>query len=380
MLKTLRPSGTSIQYKTSTPISFFSNYHPVFYQSGTAALAAAIISAVKSKPDIANPQILLPAYACPDLISAILYAKATPVLIDFEPNTPWMDTTKIQKSLDHSTVAIIAVNFLGIPERISEIRSITQDNDLLIIEDSAQGLPTLEDQNYWNGDLIVLSFSRGKPVNLLHGGAVLSRHSKFRSRLPIGQEYNGANADTFKFKLKIFIFNLIIKPNIYYFFNLFLGSKIGNTRFIELDNIYKLPKANQLILNTNFHNYCQRSRIQDYLNDRIETIKSPLLINLPNTCNIDSNKPLLRYPILITNSELRSRVINDFTQEGLGANTLYGTLLPNIENIPSELFGNHKHTASNNFSNMLLTLPTHEDVTTHDVDKIINILKKHLKD
>ena len=125
MFRTLRPSGSRISTSRSSNIAeLFSPYHQLYTQSGTAALAAALSSVKKLRSDISSPEVLLPAYCCPDLISALIFTGIKPVLIDFEKNTPWLDLVKLDQTISSSTIAILAVNFLGIQERIGKIREI----------------------------------------------------------------------------------------------------------------------------------------------------------------------------------------------------------------------------------------------------------------
>ena len=94
MFQELRPVGEAISIRGDSrdPESRVQRYFPepsVFFQSGTAALAAALM-ACKAARRIGQPEVLLPAYACPDLLSAVDFAGLRPVLVDFEENTPWM--------------------------------------------------------------------------------------------------------------------------------------------------------------------------------------------------------------------------------------------------------------------------------------------------
>ena len=117
----------------------------------------------------------MPAYACPDLVSAAKYAGVKPVLVDFEHDRPWMSVDEIKGVVSEKVIAIVAVNFLGIPERMQAIRGVADEYDALVIEDSAQAFPVSPDTNFWKGDIVIVSFGRGKPVSLLGGGALLLR-------------------------------------------------------------------------------------------------------------------------------------------------------------------------------------------------------------
>ena len=157
----------------------FSPYTPGFFDSGTSALAASILAAVNVK-GASKPEVILPAYGCPDLISAVVFAGAKPVLVDLEAERPWMDLEQVSAHITGHTVAVIAASLCGIPERLGALRQITEQAELLLIEDSAQLFPGSIDEANWQGDLVVISFGRGKPVSLLGGGAVLFRDKRIR--------------------------------------------------------------------------------------------------------------------------------------------------------------------------------------------------------
>ena len=85
------PVGNPITIKTSNEVPVFpGSLKTYFLNSGTAALAAGLQIAqqhCKAK----KPEVIIPAYCCPDLLSAILYNEMKPVLVDFIPDKPYMD-------------------------------------------------------------------------------------------------------------------------------------------------------------------------------------------------------------------------------------------------------------------------------------------------
>ena len=101
----------------------FSGYGVRWYGSGTMALAATVVAAMERRR-ARRSEVVLPAYGCPDLISAVQYAGATPVLVDLERQRPWMDKEQLIQTINANTVAVVAVHFLGIRERVLEIREL----------------------------------------------------------------------------------------------------------------------------------------------------------------------------------------------------------------------------------------------------------------
>jgi dTDP-4-amino-4,6-dideoxygalactose transaminase len=86
------------------------------------------------RADVESPEVLIPAYGCPDLVAAVVAQGATPVVVDLaDQQTPRMDTESVAAAITSNTVAVIAVDFLGIPERLDALSAICQANNLLLI-------------------------------------------------------------------------------------------------------------------------------------------------------------------------------------------------------------------------------------------------------
>ena len=140
--KRYRPAGNSIGLKR-IPVST-NLFHPSRYQlfqSGTAALSAAITACVKLKgKHISKPEIIVPAYACPDLISAALFAGVTPIPCDLAENSPDLSVEYIRGRITADTVAIISINFLGLPGNLAELKSFCANQKLFLIYDCARWL------------------------------------------------------------------------------------------------------------------------------------------------------------------------------------------------------------------------------------------------
>ena len=142
--------------------------------SGTAALAIALHCAKKLHPLGNKRQVIIPGYGCPDLVSAVVHAGLVTVLVDLEADSHQLSHQAIQRALTEKTLPIVAVNFLGLPGRLPNLRQITDSAECLLIEDNAQWFPEPEDKLY--GDFVITSFGRGKPVNLLGGGLLLTNN------------------------------------------------------------------------------------------------------------------------------------------------------------------------------------------------------------
>jgi dTDP-4-amino-4,6-dideoxygalactose transaminase len=69
---------------------------------------------------------------------AISYVGATPVLVDADPQTYTIDTTKIEEAITPRTKAIMPVHLYGQPADMDPILEIARQHKLIVIEDACQ--------------------------------------------------------------------------------------------------------------------------------------------------------------------------------------------------------------------------------------------------
>ena len=350
----------------------FSPYRPFFFNSGTASLAAAIAAAIRNKP-VKAPEVIMPAYGCPDIVSAAVFAGAKPVLVDLENDRTWMNLEQLSASINCNTIAVVAVDLLGIPERMATIRKIVDQADVLLIEDSAQAFPIHGEKPFWGGDLVVLSFGRGKPVTLLGGGAVLVRAPDLGRLLPKGTRQDGSGR---LFRLTALLYNLMRSPYLYWIPQGLPFLHLGDTRYYPLTAIETMDPERCRLLERNVSGYQHDSNdVQAALAGIAKDTNASggVVIDLPGICQVQPHRRLLRYPLLIR-AEWRDRVYHRLRKAGLGPSLLYPSSLTGIHGLEKLLQGQGSFPAADAFARRILTLPTHEGVRKADVGRIREIL------
>ena len=263
------------------------------------------------------------------MVSAAVFAGAKPVLVDLQDDRPWMNLEQLSASINSNTVAVVAVDLLGIPERIAAIRSIVDNADVLLIEDSAQAFPLHVEKLFWEGDLVVLSFGRGKPVTLLGGGAVLVRDPALGKLLPEGASHYGAGR---LIRLMALLYNLMSSPYLYWIPQGLPFLRLGDTRYHPLTAIESMDPARLRLLDRNIYKYQHDyNDVQAALADIVKgtDTSGEALIDLPAVCQVQPHRRLLRYPLLIQ-AEWRDRVYRRLRKAGLGPSLLYPSSLPRI--------------------------------------------------
>jgi hypothetical protein len=361
------PVGDPITIKTSNEVPVFPcALKTYFLNSGTAALAAGLQIA-QQHCQAKKPEVIIPAYCCPDLLSAILYNDMKPVLVDFIPDKPYMDLNGIEEALNENTVAVIAVNFLGIPERFREIKQLLQDMPTLLIEDSCQWFPESDEAfASHEGDLVVYSFGKGKPVCVLGGGALSVMDATYQNYAPTGDitpEYKRTSiAKAMLNRVKYLAYNLVLTPYAYWLLEVMPFIKLGETRFHPLTSITAMPNNKLRFLKHNIETYQQRhinqhSPCQPVAKQHAENS----IVILHSQCPTYKKQQLLRLPLLFDELDSRDTFFALSENKGLGGSKLYANILPKVLDVPCSLIADSAIVHAADFSKRFVTLPTHSN-------------------
>lgn len=144
----------------------------VFTNGGTAALAMAFKVA---ETRTGSSHVALPAYCCPDVAAAAVFAGHRIHLYDVDPNTLQPDWESLRLAFREGARVAVVVHLFGRPVDWHQAEAIAGEFDVLLIEDAAQGAGAR-----WRGRpvgslgaLSVMSFGRGKGINTGGGGVLI---------------------------------------------------------------------------------------------------------------------------------------------------------------------------------------------------------------
>lgn len=366
-----RPAGNRICLRHDfEAFPDFPGYGVRWVESGTTALALAMCLAKAKRPWCLRPQVVIPAYACPDLVAAAAHAGLEPVLADIGANDPGYRLESLECALNPQTVAVVAVNFLGISERLSELRTLLgRFGDIDLIEDNAQWFPPHD--HALSGDYVCLSFGRGKPVSLLGGGALLWRADRkppvefddVAHALPPGR-YRGC--------WEILLYNTLLRPIPYGLISRLPGTRLGVTRLKQLDAIRGFHPGRLALLPANVAAHFARSR-------EVEFELSAMLNTIPQLGNLHADhktraERMLRMPVLLPTKSKRDQALQELLKVGIVATKLYGSPLINIPGVRAIAVQSQEAAGAISFSSRLLTLPVHEDIGMGEVAVMRDVL------
>jgi dTDP-4-amino-4,6-dideoxygalactose transaminase len=385
-----RPVGNRVPrygYPDPNQANWSGDYKAIFLDSGTSALSSAVRLAIDARKPAGTPEVLMPAYGCPDLIAAVVAQGAIPVLVDLISNRPWMDLVQVEAAITGNTVAIVAVNFLGIPERLPQLSKIAKGNSIHLIDDSAQCFPpTTETEPF--ADSIIFSFGRGKPINLMGGGALLVRKGlESDASLLLSKCKTLATPGAFMWSMKRALMNILIGRLPYSFLTRLSFLKLGETRYKPLQAIQKIEYL-EGPLHSGIQGLLARPAYQlEYDRQLQKWAETAGCLLLAPVCKSENDLfkarycyPLLRYAVLLDDKCERDSLLNLFEQEGLGINALYGRALPEVDEVADTIPKLRVVSAMNaqSFAERLLVLPAHDSISSDQVVKISQILKEQV--
>jgi dTDP-4-amino-4,6-dideoxygalactose transaminase len=117
---------------------------------------------------------------------AILYAGATPVLVDIEPDYYTIDVDQVARAITKRTKAIIPVHLYGQPAEMDRILKLAREHGIAVVEDACQAHgATYRDQRVGSmGDLGCFSFYPGKNLGAYgDGGAIVTSHAELYEKI-----------------------------------------------------------------------------------------------------------------------------------------------------------------------------------------------------
>ncbi len=145
--------------------------HVLAVNSGTSALIAAMVAAEIGPGD----EVIIPAYTFFASASAVVVAKAIPVLTEID-ETLTLDPAAVERNITPRTKAILPVHMLGLPCKMDELRAIAKKHKLRLIEDTAQAFGGKYKGRYLGtlGDIGCVSLDAYKVIGTGEGGLLMT--------------------------------------------------------------------------------------------------------------------------------------------------------------------------------------------------------------
>ena len=163
------------------------NYIGVDYcvtlNSGTSSLHSLLLAYGLGK----NDDIILPSFSFQSTANSVLFVGANPIFTDIEEDTFGLDPFEILKNLTPSVKAIMPMDYGGMSCKILEIKKIASENNLIVIEDAAEGLGSSVNGKKVGSvsDSAIFSFCGNKVLTTGEGGAVVTNSKDISEKIKL---------------------------------------------------------------------------------------------------------------------------------------------------------------------------------------------------
>lgn len=120
-------------------------------------------------------EVIMPSYTFVSTADAFVLRGAKVVFVDIRPDTMNIDESLIEAAINSKTKAIVPVHYAGVACEMDTIIDIARRNNLIVVEDAAQGVTsTYKGRQLGSiGDYGCYSFHETKNFSMGEGGAIL---------------------------------------------------------------------------------------------------------------------------------------------------------------------------------------------------------------
>ncbi|MEP2735212.1 MAG: DegT/DnrJ/EryC1/StrS family aminotransferase [Erythrobacter sp.] len=169
--------------------------HSIAVNSATAALHLGLEALGVGHGD----EVLVPTLTFTATAEVVRYLRATPVLVDIDPDTFCIDLAAAEAAITKATKAIMPVHFAGRPCDMTGLRALADKHGLSILDDAAHALPASHSGEAIGtslADVTAFSFYANKTMTTGEGGMLVTRDPKIADRARV-MRLHGIDRDVF---------------------------------------------------------------------------------------------------------------------------------------------------------------------------------------
>jgi dTDP-4-amino-4,6-dideoxygalactose transaminase len=390
--------------------------------SGKAALSFILQTLRDIEPE--RDEVLIPAFTCYSVPSAIVRAGLKVKLCDTNPNTLDFDYDQLSSLLSQASPAksslepnkpnqlkernklnkpkqpnkpasrllgIIPTHLFGIPSDIVKIRKLILDPKVTVVEDAAQtmGIEWEGKKLGTFGDIGFFSLGRGKAFSAVEGGVILTNRydiaAKLAARIESAPRYN--TLEMLALFFKAISLCLFVHPSLYWLPRAIPFLKLGQTMYDPHFRMQRMTafqaglaktwqrklKEFRQIRAENSRQWSiitQSAQLRNYCSGSLSS--NP--INMSNTTN-STNSNFIRFPVKVDDRGLRERILRISDQMGLGVMPTYPNSIDRIPEMRNYIRG-QRFPKAKQLADNLITLPTHSFVTQKDKRQIAALISR----
>ena len=332
---------------------YFGMKYVFLVSSGKAALFL-ILSGLKRLSG--KNKVIIPAYTCFSVPSAIRLAGLEIVPCDIRPDTLDYDYSELMKLVDDDTLCILSTHLFGIPSDVAKIRDLCGGKGIPVVEDAAQAMGAAYKNSKLGtfGDVAFFSLGRGKNITCGSGGIIITSAENIAGSIRecFSQTKRVPIAEYMKDIMEVLFLMIFLHPSLYWFPNSLTFLKIGETRFYWTFPVRGLTGFKAGLL------YNWRSKLETFNKSR-----SAIADYYIRSLGLKDRMPIyadafayLRFPMYLNGNHSKDELCE--SGNSLGISPMYPSPINEIREI-KKYFGNSKYACAEMIADTLVALPTH---------------------
>jgi len=355
--------------------------HVFLVSSGKAALTMILLALKALSPG--RRRVVIPAYTCFSVPSAIVKAGLDVGLCDIDPSLYDYDYRSLRDVVDKDTLCVISGNLFGIPSDVSKIIEISRERGAFVVEDAAQAMGCTYNERLLGtiADAGFYSLGRGKNLTCGAGGIIVTNSDGIAAA--IDEIYAQIEEPRFFEDIAEFVkavlLGLFIRPSLYWLPAGLPFLKLGETVFYRDFPMKRLSGMKAGMLRNWKH------RLEEY--NRTRTENAEYYCNALETCGVVhaksqqgriAAKASLRFPVLAFDRETRDNIILCPSGRGLGLSGMYPAPINRIDEIKDRFTG-MTYPAAAMMADCLFTVPLHPLICEQDRKATSAFLHEQIK-
>lgn len=349
---------------------YFGVRYVFLVSSGKAALYLILCSLKSLRP--VRSEVLIPAYTCFSVPSAIVRAGLKVTLCDIDASSLDFDQKLLAEGITNQTLCVVPNHLFGIPSRMDDIVKLCRKRNVFVLEDAAQAMGGRHGGKFLGtmGDVGFFSLGRGKSVTCGSGGIIVTNSEVIGGA--IEREYSRLvfprTKDDVAEYIKAAMMSLFIRPQLYWIPAALPFLKLGRTFF---DSRFPAMRLSPM----------QAGLCIDWRR-RLETTMSVRKKQAAMFCRRlkgqepvggVSSLPYLRLPFLVESRDRKRKICAASNKKGLGITQMYPFPINDVPQI-AHRFEGAKFPAARFVAERLVTIPLHKWVNDKDRDEMVRLL------
>ena len=312
-------------------------------------------------------KVVIPAYTCFSVPSAVRFAGLEVALCDIDPETLDYDYSMLEKTIDEDTLCVVSTHLFGIPADTPKVRRICSGGKTFVVEDAAQAMGVAREGELLGtrGDVGFFSLGRGKNITCGSGGIIITSSDEVAEAIRVRFE-SMAKTATADYVLNIIevVFTMIfLRPGLFWLPKNLPFLKLGETRYYTS---YPLRRF------TGF----QAGLLRDWPSklerlNRVRTVNGGRYLD---RLGLSGRMPIYtngysynRFPVFMKDKPAKDAVC--LSGERFGITAMYPSSVHRIRELKGN-FDRFEFAGADRVSDTLVTLPTHVLLNDRDTDRI----------